>query len=213
MTETITQFLTANALDEGCPIRILDKERCKVYKAALLGGSHKRTRKPGPVTIARKLTLHHFIKWCVNNDHMEVDIMSGLALPAKLVSSSRTLKEGFSDEELTRIFTKLATKKTKDIEFYWVVMLLAHTGCRATEVLQLLRSDVQQEDGIWYMNISGSGEGQQLKNRASIRQVPSTPACSKMGSLIGTKHRRKSGCFLCYSRMEPSSCPSISLDC
>ena len=183
VTEALNQFLAANALDEGMPIRLLQKGHCKAYKAALLDGSYKRTRKPGPVTIARKLsTLHHFVTWCVANDHMETDIMSGLALPAKLVSSSRVLKEGFTDEELSRIFARLATKKEKAPEFYWIVVLLAHSGCRATEVLQLLRSDIQQEDG-WFMNISGKEEGQQLKNRASIRQVPIHSHVLKAGFL------------------------------
>lgn len=101
--------------------------------------------------------------------------MSGLALPAKLVSSSHVLKEGFTDTELARIFEAITPYRTHHdvakVEWYWAVMLLAHSGCRATEVLELLLSDIQQEDGIWFFNVVGTGEGGEVKNRSSIRQV------------------------------------------
>ena len=186
--ETLNQFLAANDIEENFPIICLEKYHCKVYKAALLNGSIMRRRKPGPVTIARKLsTLHHFIKWSVNNDHLAVDIMAGLALPAKLVSSSRTLKEGFSDAELERIVNNLHSFKllgeTVKLEFRWLILLLMHTGCRVTEVLQLPTTDVQQEQGIWFLDIVGTGEGRQLKNRASIRQVPIHSNLIKAGFL------------------------------
>jgi integrase len=58
-----------------------------------------------------------------------------------------------------------------------------HTGCRVTEVLQLLTTDVQQEEGIWFIDIVGTGEGRQLKNRASIRQVPIHSNLLKTGFL------------------------------
>jgi integrase len=52
-----------------------------------------------------------------------------------------------------------------------------------TEVLQLLTTDVQQEEGIWFIDIVGTGEGRQLKNRASIRQVPIHSNLLKAGFL------------------------------
>jgi integrase len=193
VTETLNQFLAANAIDEGLAIICIQKHHCKVYKAGLLDSGLRRLgrRKPGPVTIARKLAcLHHFIKWCVNNDHLEHDIMAGLALPAKLVSSARTQKEGFSDAELELIVKGLSnqprdprvTDATR-LEFYWLILLLMHTGCRVTEVLQLLTSDVRQEEGLWFLDIVGSGEGRQLKNRTSIRQVPIHSNLLKAGFL------------------------------
>jgi integrase len=188
VTETMNQFLAANAIEENWPVIALEKHHCKVYKAALLNGSIMRRRKPGPVTIARKLSsLHHFVKWCIGQDHLQTDIMAGLALPAKLVSSSRTLKEGFSDVELERIANNLHSFKllgaTVKLEFRWLVLLLMHSGCRVTEVLHLLTADVRQEQGIWFIDIVGTGEGRQLKNRASIRQVPIHSNLLKTGFL------------------------------
>jgi integrase len=68
-------------------------------------------------------------------------------------------------------------------EWYWAILMLAHSGCRATEVVQLLHSDIQQEEGIWFFNVVGTGEGRQLKNRASVRQVPIHSNLLKAGFL------------------------------
>jgi len=91
-------------------------------------------------------------------------------------------------------------------EFYWIVMLLAHSGCRATEVLQLLKSDIQQQDGIWLMNISGKGPGQQLKNKASVRVVPIHSTVLKLASWIIIRVRQTLDCSRSYSRMELWNC-------
>jgi integrase len=113
--------------------------------------------------------------------------MAGLALPAKLVSSSRTRKEGFTDAELERIVKGLHAfpllgENVKQ-EFHWLVLLLMHSGCRATEGLQLLTTNIQEEEGVWFIDIVGTGEGRQLKNRASIRQVPIHSNLLKAGFL------------------------------
>jgi integrase len=179
VTETLNQFMAANLIEENYPMISLEKHHCKVFKAGLLDGTvtRKGRRKPGPVTIARKLShLHHFIKWAINNEHMETDIMAGLVLPARLVSSAKTIKEAFTDEHLSMIVKALAPYRNHaDVmrrEWYWVVLLLMHSGCRALEVIQLLRADVRQVDGIWCMDVVWTGEGRQLKNKTSIRKVP-----------------------------------------
>ncbi|HEV8328924.1 MAG TPA: tyrosine-type recombinase/integrase [Nitrospiraceae bacterium] len=188
VTETLNQFMASNDIEENFPIACLEKWHCKNYKAHLLNGTLRRRRKPGPVTIARKLScLHHFVKWCVNNDHLEHDIMAGVILPPRLVASAKTLKEGYTDTELEKIANNLHSFKllgeTVKLEFRWLILLLMHTGCRVTEVLQLLTTDVRQEEGIWFLDIVGTGEGRQLKNRASIRQVPIHSNLLKAGFL------------------------------
>jgi len=178
----MNEFLSATGNDEGLAIRVFDKARCKDYKQILMSGrtTPRGRRKPGPVTVSRKLaTLHHFFKWCLNSDYLDTDIMAGLALPPKPVSSARLLKEGFSDEELDRIVHGLpnqpkdprVTDQTRR-EFYWLILLLMHSGCRVMEVLQLLTTDVRQVGGIWFLDLVGHGEGRRLKNRVSVRQVP-----------------------------------------
>jgi integrase len=178
VTEALNQFMACNAIGENFPILALSKHHGKVFKAALLNGSATgRRRKPGPVTISRKLSsLHHFVKWAVNIEFMEVDIVAGLALPARLVSESRTRKEGFTDEQIVAILKALSPyRESEDAmrrEWYWAVILLAHRGCRALEVVQLLKGDVRQVENVWCFDLVGKGEGRQLKNKTSVRKVP-----------------------------------------
>src|SRR5262245_24566448 len=75
------------------------------------------------------------------------------------------------------------------VEFYWLVMLLAHSGCRATEVLQLMRSDLRTEDGVVCLDVTGGtgrlpdANNRKVKNRFSIRRVPVHSAVLKAGLL------------------------------
>jgi len=112
ITATITEFLGSINIDEGWPVNGLDKGHFKVYKSFLMEGrlAPRHRRKPGAVTIARKLaTLHHFVKYCLANDYLDSDIMAGLALPPRLVAAARVQKEGFTDEELSSIFQRLTS--------------------------------------------------------------------------------------------------------
>jgi len=75
-------------------------------------------------------------------------------------------------------------------EWYWAVMLLAHSGCRAKEVVQLLTADIRQDkDGGWFCNVVWKEAGAdataepQLKNRKSDRQVPIHSNLLKAGFL------------------------------
>lgn len=55
---------------------------------------------------------------------------------------------------------------------YWVPLLCRYTGARSGEVLQLRASDVNADpDGIHDINIR-RGEGQSVKNNASLRDIP-----------------------------------------
>lgn len=53
----------------------LQKYPAKTFKGFLLAGTISgRVRKAGPLVINRKLSIvHHFVKWAINNEHMEHD--------------------------------------------------------------------------------------------------------------------------------------------
>lgn len=56
-------------------------------------------------------------------------------------------------------------------EFYWLVLALAHSGARLSEILQLYKSDVRQVEGVTVFEIK-EGKGQILKNTLSVRLTP-----------------------------------------
>jgi integrase len=186
----LTLFLKTNGLDEAFPLRTMDKERCLILKKALLDGTTtpKGRHKPGPVSISYTLDhLRRFTKWAVDNDLLDKDPMRGVVIPPRLVASVKIRKEGFTDEELRKIFQAMVPYRVHTlqarIEFYWSILLLAHTGCRAMEVIQLHKNNIFQEDGVWCIKITDEGERQKLKNRPSKRIVPLHSALVKVGFL------------------------------
>lgn len=63
-------------------------------------------------------------------------------------------------------------------------MVALYSGMRAGEILQLLRSDVKNENGIWYFDVSkGEGEDKKIKTVSSIRQVPIHEKLIQLGFL------------------------------
>jgi integrase len=66
---------------------------------------------------------------------------------------------------------------------YWLPLLGLYHGNRLEEFAQLRRSDLGQDGGIWFLRITDEGEGLQLKNEQSRRDVPLHPAIIALGFL------------------------------
>jgi integrase len=64
---------------------------------------------------------------------------------------------------------------------FWLPLLGLYHGNRLEEFAQLTRRDLGQEGGIWFLQITDEGEGQQLKNEQSKRRVPIHPELLRMG--------------------------------
>ncbi|VDC27458.1 site-specific integrase [Pseudogemmobacter humi] len=56
---------------------------------------------------------------------------------------------------------------------FWVPLIALYSGMRLGEIVQLLRADIKQENGVWFFdNAKTPGISKQLKTNSSIRQVP-----------------------------------------
>lgn len=72
---------------------------------------------------------------------------------------------------------------------YWLPLLALFTGARQGELAQLFASDVKQEDGIWFFDITDEMDDKKeapnakksLKNRESKRKVPMHLELEKLG--------------------------------
>lgn len=106
-------------------------------------------------------------------------------------NQKRQMWEG---ERLTQLFnspvwqgclseSRRSTPGTKIIRDhrYWLPLLGIYHGNRLEEFAQLTRRDLGQEDGIWFLQITDEGEGQQIKNEQSKRRVPLHPELIRMG--------------------------------
>jgi site-specific recombinase XerD len=67
-------------------------------------------------------------------------------------------------------------------EKYWLPLLGLYHGNRLEEFAQLHRADVQQEEGIWFLDINDEGN-KQVKNEQSKRRVPLHPELHRLGFL------------------------------
>lgn len=65
-------------------------------------------------------------------------------------------------------------------EKYWLPLLGLYHGNRLEEFAQLIRSDLRQQEGIWYFDINDD-EGKQVKNEQSKRRVPIHPKLLSLG--------------------------------
>jgi integrase len=84
----------------------------------------------------------------------------------------------YSDEDARRILLD-ARKETRP-SLRWSHWIMAFTGMRAGEVLQLLGRDVRQEGDIWFIDVNESAEGKSLKT-GQRRIVPIHPALVREG--------------------------------
>lgn len=81
---------------------------------------------------------------------------------------------------------------------YWVPIIGFYSGMRLGEVVQLGTDDVQQQDGIWFIDIRlgtipNTGEVKRLKNKAAIRKVPVVDDLLKLGFLDVVRRAEKGG--------------------
>ena len=104
--------------------------------------------------------------------------------PALKVKPPKTAKRieaeedrGYTPEEVAKLFslplfTDPTAHKKYGMACYWVPILCRYTGARSGEILQLRESDIDTDhDGIHYINVR-RGEGQSVKNNASLRHIP-----------------------------------------
>ncbi len=128
--------------------------------------------------------FRQLLTWATNEEFIDKVPGSGV----KIVGLGKIdLKDGrhpYSDEQLRAIFSsplytgyksessrsQPGTLLKRDGKF-WVPLIALYSGMRTGEIVQLLASDLKQEAGIWYFDVS-KGEGKTLKTASSQRRVP-----------------------------------------
>ena len=99
-------------------------------------------------------------------------------------------REGFSDEELLKIFNpETYPNKLKDKTRFWIPLWALYSGARLNEICQLKFEDIRQENGIWCFDINENAENKSIKNASSKRLVPIHPFLIKLGLLEFIKNQ------------------------
>ncbi|WP_312776979.1 tyrosine-type recombinase/integrase [Pseudescherichia sp.] len=108
------------------------------------------------------------VNWGVNNGLVQYDYTKGLKL-----KGVRNNRRAFTDPEMSTLITALTTDKNLTLAQQWAIRVGMITGVRIGELLQLTKVDIQEQDGITFIDIHDNN-AKGLKNKASIRKVPLT---------------------------------------
>ncbi|MCD9096703.1 site-specific integrase [Luteimonas fraxinea] len=90
--------------------------------------------------------------------------------------------KAFDREQVQALFAPAAFERLS-ASARWASLIGLYTGARASEVGQLLVSDVLEIDGVACIRISDEGEHQKVKTDVSLRTVPVHPDLIRLGFL------------------------------
>lgn len=131
--------------------------------------------------------VRSFFSWAVENDFIERSPASAL----RDVKVGRASEERLplDDADIVAYFATLDAKKGLQPFERWVPRILAYTGCRLGEAVQLTTADFKQVQGIWVVDINDDTAAKRLKTPSSRRLVPLHPRLVELGLLdhVGTR--------------------------
>ena len=174
----------------------LPKNRRKLYGDTpafeLLKLDLTASQLPSSRTVAEKLVhIGSFLKWCrLIKRYSDTDPTEGLSVRAKSRSyapfNQTDLKALFENQE----YTEGGHKK---LWHFWVPLIALYTGARQTEIGQLLVENIVEEDGVWVLIVTDTGEGQRVKTQAGIRKVPINSILQRIGLVEYAMQLREMG--------------------
>lgn len=133
-----------------------------------------------------------FFKWAKNNGHTDQVLFEGMKVAKnKRQEPKRT---AFTPEQ-TRLMYEELTENTSGLvrkdSHKWGTLLGMFTGARLNEICQLHIADVQQENDIWFLNITDEGDDKKrVKAAASRRKVPIHSKLIELGFLEFVESRK-----------------------
>lgn len=157
-------------------------------KASLVEASAANTNGPR-LKAATQEKLFRFAKAVFKWAAEDVELIpkqpgANVKLPAAKKLSKKDSRHPYSAEQLKAIFAspaftghKSAGRRMEPGDVlvrdgkFWIPWIGLYSGMRLGEIVQLLKSDVKQEDGVWFFDVS-KGDDKRIKTEASVRRVP-----------------------------------------
>ncbi|PKR47503.1 site-specific integrase, partial [Thalassospira marina] len=170
-------------------------------------GRQKWGRTISPVTVGKLLGfVSQGFRLAVSEGWCEENPRSGLIV-GQSKTALKTERSDFQDHHLKKLFLSplftgcLDGQHASDIgnyrifdHRYWLPILALYTGARLGELAQLEASDVKQENGIWFLNITKisakNKNKKSLKTKHSERSVPIHKDLISLGFLGYAKSSR-----------------------
>ena len=125
-------------------------------------------------------------KWAETMELVAKQPGANVKLPAAKKLSKKDSRHPYSPDQLNAIFSSPAftghKSESRRMEpggmlirdgKFWIPWIGLYSGLRLGEIVQLLKSDLKQEGGVWYFDVSkGEDEKKHIKTAASVRRVP-----------------------------------------
>ncbi|RYE61264.1 MAG: site-specific integrase [Hyphomicrobiales bacterium] len=124
--------------------------------------------------------VRSLFKWAMEHDYIAQS--PATVLRELKVGRAKDDRKPFDDEDLGAYFLLLDKDKVEPF-LYWIPRILAYSGCRLGEVAQLQKSDIREQDSVWYFDINDDAPGKRLKTASSKREIPIHPRLLELGLL------------------------------
>jgi integrase len=146
-----------------------------------------------PKTINSHIDLYRrFFTWAELHGHTTLKLFDGMKVPK--AKSSENDRKPFSIEQSQQIYMELTRDKSglvRSESHKWGALLGLFTGARLNEICQLDIADIQQEEGIWFLQITDEGDNNKsVKADASRRKVPLHSELLRLGFLAFVDGRK-----------------------
>ncbi|HMQ42372.1 MAG TPA: site-specific integrase [Paracoccus sp. (in: a-proteobacteria)] len=191
--------------DHDRPFADITREDAADFKKVVMALPVNRNTKPETkglplleaveVAGVKKISLEHFNNhmamferlgdWAKRHGRASENVFEGMKI--KKPKGAKTDRKPYSYAQTTRLFIELTQNTSglvKKEDQKWGGLLGLFTGARLNEIAQLQPSDIGEEDGIWFIDISDEGDDKKkLKAEASKRRVPLHSELIKLGFL------------------------------
>ncbi len=165
-TDYVVRSLAAFAGDDAA--RITRDELIRWRDSIKAGGANNNTWN-NRLSMVRQVLLHG-----VNQGLLKEDPTTGI----RLRKSRQKSPPPYTDADAAHLL--LAARKETQPSLRWAHWVMAFSGLRAGEVLQLLGRDVRQDGSIWLIDVNEDHPTQSVKN-SERRHVPIHPALIREG--------------------------------
>jgi integrase len=151
-----------------------------------------------------RANLTTFLNWCVDEGYLEKSPGAKIKVAGVSAKEAQEAREAYSKDQLVQLFSspvytgcfsearrskpgKLILRDGK----FWIPLVALFTGMRLGEIVQLLVSDIKDQDGVAYFDLKiGEGENKSLKTASSTRKVPIHEELIRIGFLAYVEKRR-----------------------
>ena len=169
------------------------------------GRQHPEIPKITAATInAHQIYLRIIFSWAFNRDYVDYNAASGLAVRDNRPQAEKRLP--YNAEDLSALFERstLYTGHTPVVRTrpgphvyrdgrFWLPLMALFTGARLGELMNLWTTDLKEESGVKYLDITKGATIKAVKSQSSERAIPVHPELLKIGIEQFFEERRRTG--------------------